>query len=86
MQQRGWTGAESAANDDLTRLNNLLSLVDGILLNVFPDGSIHSIYGFFFSSKLKVVDFDLGPMETFIEYSSDEISNIYELLAKFSKN
>ena len=45
VQQRGWTGTESAANDDLTRLNNLLSNVEGILLNVFPDGSIHSIYG-----------------------------------------
>lgn len=48
VQQRGWTGTESAANDDLTRLNNLLSHVDGILLNVFPDGSIHSIYGLWF--------------------------------------
>jgi hypothetical protein len=65
VQQRGWTGSESAANDDLTRLNNLLSNVEGILLNVFPDGSIHSIY---------------GPMEKFIEYSNDEINNIYELL------
>ena len=52
VQQRGWTGTESAANDDLTRLNNLLSLVDGILLNVFPDGSIHSIHGLQNCSKI----------------------------------
>jgi hypothetical protein len=56
VQQRGWTGSESAANDDLTRLNNLLSNVEGILLNVFPDGSIHSIYGLKNSSRIRFYD------------------------------
>ena len=56
VQQRGWTGTESAANDDLTRLNNLLSNVEGILLNVFPDGSIHSIYGLTNSSRIRFYD------------------------------
>ena len=56
VQQRGWTGTESAANDDLTRLNNLLSNVEGILLNVFPDGSIHSIYGLMSSSRIRFQD------------------------------
>jgi hypothetical protein len=57
VQQRGWTGSESAANDDLTRLNNLLSNVEGILLNVFPDGSIHSIYGLKNSSRIRFYDY-----------------------------